>query len=35
MLRERARTLGGTLTIGAGPDGKGTALTLVFPKQGN
>jgi signal transduction histidine kinase len=35
MLRERARTLGGTLTLGAGPDGKGTALTLVFPKQGN
>jgi signal transduction histidine kinase len=33
MLRERARTLGGTLTLGAGPDGKGTALTLVFPKQ--
>jgi signal transduction histidine kinase len=33
MLRERARTLGGTLTLGAGPDGKGTALTLTFPKQ--
>lgn len=33
LLRERARLLGGTLTLGAGPDGKGTALTLVLPKQ--
>jgi signal transduction histidine kinase len=32
LLRERARALGGTLTIGPGPDG-GTALTLVFPKR--
>jgi len=33
MLRERARVLGGSLALTAGPDGKGTALTLVFPKQ--
>lgn len=33
MLRERARTLGGTLTLGPGPEGRGTALTLVLPKQ--
>jgi signal transduction histidine kinase len=32
LLRERARTLGGTLTIGPGPEG-GTALTLLIPKQ--
>jgi signal transduction histidine kinase len=32
MLRERARVLQGTLTLGPGPDCKGTALTLVFPK---
>jgi signal transduction histidine kinase len=31
LLRERARTLGGTLAIGPGPAG-GTALTLVLPK---
>ena len=31
LLRERARLLGGTLTLGRGPEG-GTALTLVFPK---
>jgi signal transduction histidine kinase len=33
MLRERARVLGGTLTLGRGPDGAGAALTLVLPKQ--
>ena len=33
LLRERAHLLGGSLTLGAGPDGKGAALTLVFPKQ--
>jgi signal transduction histidine kinase len=33
LLRERARLLGGTLTLGAGPDDTGTALTLVLPKQ--
>lgn len=33
MLRERARVLNGTLTLGPGPDGKGTALTLILPKQ--
>jgi signal transduction histidine kinase len=33
MLRERARVLGGSLTLGPGPDGKGTALTLILPKQ--
>lgn len=33
MLRERARVLGGTLTLGPGPDGKGSALTLTLPKQ--
>jgi signal transduction histidine kinase len=33
MLRERARGLGGTLTLGTGPDGKGTALTLILPRQ--
>jgi signal transduction histidine kinase len=32
LLRERARLLGGTLTLGRGPEG-GTALTLVFPKN--
>ncbi|WP_322404110.1 sensor histidine kinase [Massilia luteola] len=32
MLRERVRGLNGTLTLGPGPDGKGTALKLVFPK---
>jgi signal transduction histidine kinase len=31
LLRERARLLGGTLTLGPGPEG-GTALTLVLPK---
>jgi len=31
MLRERARQLGGTVTLGPGPDGQGTALTLVLP----
>ena len=31
LLRERARQLGGTLTIGPGPEG-GTALTLVLPR---
>jgi signal transduction histidine kinase len=31
LLRERARALGGTLTLGPGPEG-GTALTLVLPK---
>jgi signal transduction histidine kinase len=30
LLRERARQLGGTLSIGPGPEG-GTALTLVLP----
>ncbi|WP_075795939.1 sensor histidine kinase [Massilia putida] len=34
MLRERARVLKGTLTLGPGPDGKGTALTLILPRQG-
>jgi signal transduction histidine kinase len=33
LLRERARLLGGTLTLGAGPEGVGTALRLVLPKQ--
>jgi signal transduction histidine kinase len=33
LLRERARVLGGTLTLGAGPDGKGSALTMVLPHQ--
>jgi signal transduction histidine kinase len=33
LLRERVRLLGGTLTLGSGPDGKGTALTLVIPRQ--
>jgi signal transduction histidine kinase len=32
LLRERARLLGGTLTLGAGPEG-GTALRLVLPKN--
>ena len=32
LLRERARQLGGTLTLGPGPEG-GTALTLVLPRQ--
>jgi signal transduction histidine kinase len=31
LLRERARALGGTLTLGPGPEG-GAALTLVLPK---
>jgi signal transduction histidine kinase len=31
LLRERARMLGGTLTLGPGPEG-GAALTLVLPK---
>jgi signal transduction histidine kinase len=31
LLRERARLLGGTLTLGPGPE-SGTALTLVLPK---
>jgi signal transduction histidine kinase len=33
LLRERARLLGGTLTLGSGPDGAGAALTLVLPKK--
>jgi signal transduction histidine kinase len=33
MLRERARVLGGTLTLGRGPDGAGAALTLILPKN--
>lgn len=33
MLRERARLLGGTVTLKPGPEGQGTALTLVFPKK--
>jgi len=33
MLRERARLLGGTLTLAPRPDGKGTTLTLVLPKK--
>ena len=33
LLRERARLLGGSLTLGAGPDGKGSALTMVLPRQ--
>jgi len=32
LLRERARLLGGTLTLGRGPEG-GTALTLILPKK--
>jgi len=32
LLRERARVLGGTLTLGPGPEG-GTALTMVLPRQ--
>jgi signal transduction histidine kinase len=32
LLRERANLLGGTLTFGPGPDGVGTALTLVLPR---
>jgi signal transduction histidine kinase len=31
LLRERAQVLGGTVTLGPGPEG-GTALTLVLPK---
>lgn len=33
LLRERARVLGGTLTLGPGPDGAGTALTLILPLE--
>jgi signal transduction histidine kinase len=33
LLRERARQLGGTLTLAPGPEGSGTALTLILPKQ--
>jgi signal transduction histidine kinase len=33
LLRERARLLDGTLTLGPGPDGNGTALTLVIPHK--
>jgi signal transduction histidine kinase len=33
LLRERARQLGGTLTLGRGPDGQGAALTLILPKR--
>ena len=33
LLRERARALGGTLTLGKGPDGSGAALTIILPKQ--
>jgi len=33
MLRERARLLGGTLTLGRGPEGAGAALTLILPKK--
>jgi signal transduction histidine kinase len=32
LLRERARLLGGSVTLGRGPDG-GTALTMVLPKN--
>jgi signal transduction histidine kinase len=32
LLRERARLLGGTLTLGPGPDGAGAALTMVLPR---
>lgn len=32
LLRERARLLGGTLTLGQGPEG-GAALTLILPKN--
>lgn len=32
LLRERAGLLGGSLTLGPGPEG-GTALTLILPKQ--
>lgn len=32
LLRERARQLGGQVTLGAGPEG-GTALTLVIPRN--
>jgi signal transduction histidine kinase len=32
LLRERARVLGGTLSLGPGPEG-GAALTLVLPRQ--
>jgi signal transduction histidine kinase len=32
LLRERARVLGGTLTLGSGPDGVGTALTMILPR---
>jgi signal transduction histidine kinase len=31
LLRERARLLGGSLSIAPGPQG-GTALTMIFPK---
>jgi signal transduction histidine kinase len=34
LLRERVRPLNGRLTLGPGPDGKGTALTLVLPRVG-
>jgi signal transduction histidine kinase len=33
LLRERARQLGGTVTLGKGPAGTGTALTLILPHQ--
>jgi signal transduction histidine kinase len=32
LLRERARLLGGSVTLGPGPEG-GTALSLLIPKQ--
>jgi signal transduction histidine kinase len=32
LLRERARLLGGSVTLGRGPDG-GAALTMVLPKN--
>ncbi|MGJ7916254.1 sensor histidine kinase [Massilia sp. LXY-6] len=32
LLRERARLLGGSVTLGPGPEG-GTALTMILPKQ--
>jgi signal transduction histidine kinase len=32
LLRERARGLGGSLTLGRGPEG-GTQLVLILPKQ--
>lgn len=33
LLRERVRLLDGKLTLGPGPDGRGTALRLILPRS--